>query len=932
MKKKLVFSLILQLFALFAMAQTGSISGIVLDKNEKEPLVGTHIFLKNNQESRTAVSDFNGTFQFKNVKEGIYQLEISYIGYEVFQKEIQVFKALVSLGDIYLKEGVLLDEVEVVEQVLPVIQKGDTTQFNADAYKTMPDADAADLIEKMPTVVVDNGKVQAQGETVKQVLVDGKPFFGNDPMAALRNLPAEVIDKIQVFDDQSDQSKFTGFDDGNTSKTINIITRPNMRNGQFGKIYGGYGYDNKYQAGGNVNFFNGDQRISVIGLSNNINQQNFSIDDILGVVGAPSWQRRLEGLRPAFSGGGGRLPGGLGRGNTGATSNDFLVPQQGGITSSNAFGINFSDKWGEKLDLSASYFFNYSDNTTEQILKQQFFDAEGLAELYNETSLAESTNINHRFTGLLNYKINNRNALTWRSNMTWQDNDGLENIFGQTTLNANLLNQTESDFSADLSAINLNNSLLWQHNFEKQGRTFSIKFSSGFAPNKGESSLLSNNFFSTDSTQLNQISTLDNHKWSVGTDVQYTEPINDKSRLMLNYKANYQQEDNTTETFDFEESTQAYDLFNDNLSNIFSNDYFGQSIGGGYNFNAGKWRLMARASLQWSELLTEQHRPYTATTDNEFWNVLPMGMLMYRPVRTETFRLIYRTSTQLPSIEQLQNVVNNSNPLQLSVGKPDLVQGLQHRAFGMYSKTNVEKSSILFVLLGGAYTNNYISSSTYLSAADYDADLEKDAQITVPVNLDGYYNLRAYSTYGFPVKAIKSNLNIDYTANYSRTPGLINEELNHSNNANTGIGLTLSSNISERVDFTLSARSNYNFVRNTLQTSSNTNYLNQRTKLKFNWILGDGFIFRTDLTHDFYDGLEEDFDQNYLLWNISIGKKLFKDDRGEISLTVFDLLKQNNSLTRNVTEIYTEDIQVNVLQQYVMLNFKYDLRHFRKGG
>jgi len=192
--------------------------------------------------------------------------------------------------------------------------------------------------------------------------------------------------------------------------------------------------------------------------------------------------------------------------------------------------------------------------------------------------------------------------------------------------------------------------------------------------------------------------------------------------------------------------------------------------------------------------------------------------------------------------------------------------------------------------------------------------------------------LRAYSTYGFPVKAIKSNLNIDFTANYSRTPGLINEELNFSNNTNTGIGLTFSSNISERVDFTLSARSNYNFVRNTLQTSSNTNYLNQRTKLKFNWILGDGFVVRTDLTHDFYDGLEEDFDQNYLLWNISIGKKLFKDDRGEISLTVFDLLKQNNSLTRNVTEIYTEDIQINVLQQYVMLNFKYDLRHFRNGG
>lgn len=338
---------------------------------------------------------------------------------------------------------------------------------------------------------------------------------------------------------------------------------------------------------------------------------------------------------------------------------------------------------------------------------------------------------------------------------------------------------------------------------------------------------------------------------------------------------------------------------------------------------------MTRANVQSASLITEQKFPFVSDTENNFFNVLPMAMAMYRPSRSENFRIFYRTRTSLPSTSQLQNVVNNTNPLQLSIGNQNLVQGVQHTLNGVHNKTNTEKATVFFLLLGGGVTENYISNSTFLSAADFDPNLEADAQITVPVNLNGYYNLRAFSTYGFPVSKLKSNLNIDFNANYSRTPGLINEVLNQTNNSTLGLGLTLSSNVSDRLDFTLSTRPSANFVTNTIQTESATNFYSQNSKLKFNWIIGKGIIFRTDLNHYFYDGLEEDFDQNYFLLNISIGKKLFKDDRGEISLVVFDALNQNNALTRNITETYTEDIQTNVLQQYFMLNFKYDVRHFR---
>jgi len=914
--KRLLVGLVLQLLGLLAFSQSNQVTGVIVSANDNSPLIGTHIYLKNSDGSRNTTSDFIGKFQFKNVENGQYILEVSYIGYQSITRSVNVSGESISLGFISMQEGIDLEEVQVVEQVLPVVQKGDTTQFNADAYKVMADADAADLLEKMPTVVVEDGSFQAQGEDVKKVLVDGKPFFGNDPTAALKNLPAEVIDKIQIYDEQSDQAKFTGFDDGETSKTINIITKSNMRNGQFGKIYAGYGYDNKYSLGGNINIFNGDQRISVIGLANNINQQNFSSEDLLGVIGS-SGERRGPGGK-----------GGPGRGQSTVSASDFLVSQDDGITTSNALGINFTDKWGDKLDVSASYFFNQSNNITEQSLTQQYFDSEGLNEIYQEESLVQSTNINHRFNGIFDYKIDENNSMILRSTATWQENNGTESVLGQTYLDTDLLNQLESDFTANLNALSLTNSLLWRHRFAKRGRTFSVNFTSGYSPQSGDKYLLSDNIFGLESTAIDQYSTYDNNSWSLSTDIRYTEPITEKSQLMVDYKASYQQEDSNTETYDIDSDSELYDIFNEDLSNVFSNDYFSQEVGSGVRYRNGDWRMMGRAAVQKAELLTDQSFPYEASTQNDFLTVLPMAMVSYRKSRTENVHMMYRTNTSLPSLSQLQNVIDNSNPVQLTVGNPNLVQAYQNTLRGKFSKTNTEKSSVFFGMLSGTLTNDYIATSTYLSAADYDASLEEDAQISVPVNLDGYYNLRSFFTYGFPVKAVKSNLNIDLTANHTHTPGLINEDLNYANNSNAGIGLTLASNISDQVDFTISSRSNYNIVTNTLQSASNSTYLNQKTKVKLDWIIAKGFVFRTDLTHDFYDGFSDDFDQNYLLWNMSVGKKILKNDRGEISITIFDLLNQNTALSRNVTEVYTEDIQTNVLQQYAMASFKYDLRNF----
>ncbi|WP_367391731.1 outer membrane beta-barrel protein [Lewinella sp. LCG006] len=931
--KPILFALLSLFVTTIATAQNFPVEGRITDAANGGVLPGAHVVLvgENNSNTLATITNERGVFRFDAVSKGAYQLSVSFIGFQEIRREIIVNDRALDLGVLSLQEGVELEEIQVTEKVLPVIQMGDTTQFNADAYKILPDASAEDLIEKMPTVNLEGGKIQAQGEDVKQVLVDGKPFFGSDPAAALHNLPAEVIDKIQIFDQQSDQAQFTGFDDGEVSKTINIITKTEMRNGTFGKVYAGYGYEDKYQAGGNINFFSGDQRISLLGLSNNINQQNFSSEDLLGVVSSSGGSR-----------GGGRRGGGRGRGRDGnsGNANDFLVAQQGGITSANAFGVNFSDKWGEKIELSASYFFNTSMNNATQLTRQQFFDTEGINEFYTEESRATSTNTNHRFAGRLNYDVNPQNSIIWQPKLSWQSNNGVETLLGQTLLNDNLLSQTDLDFNADLAAMNWSNSLLWRHKFAKRGRTFSVNVNAGYAPKEGENFLFSENIFTTpspDSTSLQQQSTLDLNSWNMAANFQYTEPLGKNSMLTFNYRTSYQQEESDKETRDFDEATQDYDLLNTGLSNLYSNDYYTQQLGGGYNFRQGDLSITTRANVQQANLIGEQVFPFENSSERTFLNVLPLLRLRYQFSKTENFNLSYRASTQLPSTDQLQEVIDNSNPLQLTIGNANLVQAYQHSMNARYSKTNTEKSSVLFVLLRGGYTNNYLGKSTYLgtSTNDFPVLVENNvaagSQLTQTVNLDGYWNLRSLVTYGFPLAVIKSNINLDFSTDYVKTPGMVNEALNYSSNTSYGIGFTLSSNISEQVDFTVSSRSRYNVATNSLQTQSNNNYLNQSTRLKLAWILGNGLVFRTDLTHQFYQGLADDFDQNYLLWNMSIGKKIFESQRGEISLSVFDLLKQNNSLSRTITETYTQDLQTNVLQQYFMLNFKYDLRQFKVG-
>ncbi|TXB63042.1 outer membrane beta-barrel protein [Phaeodactylibacter luteus] len=927
MNTKTLLLLALALLSSLALgAQSYQVFGRVADGKTEQPLPGAHIYLSGNGNEYTALTSERGGFRIAGLPEGAYQLQVSFVGYATLNREVAIAGQDLRLGLLALQEIALdLDEIEITGKVPLATQQGDTTQYSSAAYKVNPDANAEDLIRKMPGVVLENGQVQAQGEQVQQVLVDGKPFFGNDPAAALRNLPAEVIDKIQVFDQQSDQDRFSGFNSGETTKAINIITKPGMRQGEFGKLYAGIGPDAKYQAGGALNIFKGDSRISLIGQTNNINQQNFASEDLTGLLGN-------SGGRSARGGRGGGRPG---RGSSGGNASDFLIGAQNGIATTHAFGLNYTDKWGEKTEVTASYFLNYTDNEAAVNEYRAYLNEEIEGQVFRQQQSANNQNLNHRFNLRAEHNFNDRNALIIQPRLTLQESQGMERAIAQTTFGDSLLNLTNYGLRADLSATDFSNRLTYRHRFEKRGRTLSLSTDAGYKRQNGDRFLDSESQFFEDTLyteQLQQYAGLDSKTWQYGADVRYSEPLGEKAQLQLSLASGLERNDGQQETFDYLASDAAYSLLNPALSNTFNSNYRTHSGGAGLRINNKGLMFNLQLTAQWANLEGEQVFPNAGQVGQQFFNILPRAFLRYRFSQSANLRAGYFTRTSPPGLSQLQEAVNNSNPVQLTTGNAELEQDYSHRLFARYSNTNTEKGTVFFALLSAQYTANHIGNSTLTAARDTDLGngiiLPRGAQLIQPVNLNGYWNARAYTTYGFPLSPLRSNLNTDLSLSYIRSPGLVNGAANFANTLTSGLGLTLSSNISEQVDFTIGSRTSMSQVRNTLNSALDNSFINQSSRVGANFIFGKGWVIRTDLNHQLYSGLSDGFNQNFWLLNAALGKKFLKDDRAELTLSAFDLLGQNNSISREVTDAYLQDTQTQVLRRFFMLTFTYNIRHF----
>lgn len=935
-----VLGFIWQTSTLFA--QESTLKGAFIDAVKRAPVPQVNVVLsplRDATQKRMATSDVNGSFTLRNLTAQPYLLKATHVAYETVYATIDLQKGTITLPPIVLQTASLQTEVQITAVAERARMKGDTLQFNATSFKVNPDANAEDLIQKLPGVTVENGTVKAQGEQVRQVLVDGKPFFGEDPMAALRNLPAEVIDKIEVFDRQSDQAQFTGFDDGQAMRTINIVTRQDRRNGQFGKLYAGFGTENHYIGGGNVNLFKGSQRLSIIGLSNDVNQQNFSTQDILGVVGTGgnrggnrSGAGGAGGGRGG-AGGGGFGGGGFGSGDMGGGQQNFMVGQQNGLTQTHAIGLNYSQDWGQKLNVRSSYFFNRNQNNNETTTLRAYLAEETNGLTYQESSLETSSNANHRFNVRLEYRPSQTNSFVFSPSLNLQNNKALEDFLGINQLPNNLLqSKTDSESNARNVGYNGSSNLLWRHQFAKRGRTLSANATLSLNQKNSDTYLDAETVSGTRTRLQNQFTDNATQGRTYGTNLMFTEPISTTGMLQVSYNASWTQNDTDKQVRTFDTTSQAYTRTDSLLSNTFENQYLTQRAGLGFMYRKQQKFLTFGVAYQRADLRNVQRFPSTQNLSARFDNLIPNVMLNWQFSQQKSLRFMYRGSTNAPSISQLQNVVNNSNSLQLSIGNPDLKPQYNHALNIRYNQITPATGQSLILALNGTYSPNPIATTTIyatqLTTLANGLVLTPGTQLTQPMNLENSLNVRGFVTFGRPIKSLRSNLNFNTNLSYGRTPGAFNQVRNTSEVWAWAQGVVLSSNISPKTDFTVSYTANLNHSLNSLTPDQPTQYFYHTFGLRFNQILPHGIVFQTDLNQQLYSGLSDAYNQQFWLWNLSLGKKLFKAQNGELKLMVYDALNQNSSIARSVTETYLEDTTSQVLTRYLLLNFTYNLRNY----
>ncbi len=913
------------------MNQPVKVTGKVTDKSDGSSLPGAHLIFRHMRDtSRVIRTTTDNTGQLNiTMPRGRYTLRTSYLGYKNDERQLLIVEEVNNLGTIMLeKADAMLGEVTVAGEAVQVRVKNDTLQFDAQAFKTNPDATAEDLVRKLPGVTITPEGVQAQGETVKRVLVDGQEFFGDDPNIALRNLPAEMISQVEIFDQASDQSRLTGFDDGQRTKTINIVTRQDRRSGQFGKVYAGFGENERFQAGLTTNIFLGKRRFSILGMSNNINQQNFSTEDLSGFFSGGRGSG--GGTRMSFGGGGGGFPGGFNRG-------DFLIGQQNGNNTTHSYGINYTDVWMDKVNANMSYFFNLARNNTNQVIERKFFLNENFSRIYDESSQSSRDNYNHRFNARLEYKIDDNNTIMLIPRFSAQKTSS-ENYSEaiMSTMIAASVNSSFTTNNRDWDGINFGNTLIYRLRLNEKGRSLSARFNNNLNNNELLYTLdaieTKENLMVISSDTTRQQSTTKTLNQSHSGNITYTEPAGKYGMIQVSYNLSYTNNQSDRLTNDFNIITGAYNQLVPELSSDLNSGYITHRAGGGYRYRTDKYNFLFEMAWQQARLEAQQKLPYVNKNNSSYGNFLPSLQFNYNFSRSETARLMYRTFTNGPSASQLSDVVDNTNPLLLSSGNPELQQSYSHFLTGSYTLTRIEKGKSFMGFIFMNITNNYIGNSLIIARNDTLLEngytLPAGAQYSRPENLNGLVNMRSSLTYGFPLRKIKSNINLTGGFAWMRTPSLINNLGNITNTYTATGGATLSSNISQNLDFTLGYRLNHQTTQNKMRPQSDNRFFYHMGEARIAWTIKKKWIVRSDLNNLYYTGLGDNFNENYWLWNINLGRKLFENNRGEITFGVYDLLNQNQSVTQNVTDTYIESARYNVLNRFLMLTFTYNFRNF----
>lgn len=913
---------------------TGSIKAILVDAATSDAINGAVVELApttSPDQKQYSTSADKGAISITKLKSGTYLMTITFLGYEPLIDTVSV-EGKTDLGTLrMLQEAKRIDDVKVEVQAMRTSQRGDTVVYNADAFKVNRDADVEGLLTKMPGIRIgSDGSIEAQGETVQKVLVDGREFFGEDAATTVKTIPAEMVKNIEVYNKLSDRAEFTGVDDGEGYKTINIVTSLDKRSGQFGKVYGSYGYEDKYIAGGNVNIFSGDQRISIIGLANNLNQQNFSFEDIVGATTTSS----ASSGRGMMGGGGGGF----------GSARNFMVRPQDGVSTVQSVGVNYNNKW-DKLELTASYFFNHSCNRNEQTINRWTYTDSDYIQYYDATSNSSSENYNHRLNALLDYKINANNNIRLRANYSYQkyNNDGTTESETSNMLNdvSDLLMGRTSNADSRSNGSNGSVNLLYRSKLNEMGRSLTLSGNYRWGSNNAHSNPLQTIYYPlrADSLYNQRIDNLSSN-YTISAEATYNEPLSKKAQLSLEYEFSYRYNDRDKNTW-LEQNNQ-YEL-TDYLSNISNSGYYTHQVGPGFSLNTDLANISFDVKYQYSTLNNDREAPSPkANTSNSFSNVVYGGRFNFNFDKQNMLRLMMRSYTSNPSISQLQEVPDFSNTQYVTSGNQNLRPSYQQDLMGHYVFSNVPKGRT-FMIMGGVQINSKaIVDSTVINNPNFvikggdgsETLLGVGNQFTRPVNMtNGGWSARGGVNYGFPLNFLKSNFNVNLGLSYNESKSYLNGLVNNNTGTYYNAGLQIGSNISENLDFSILWNGSYNLNRNSTDSSKQLNkYVSQYAEMSLKWIAWKGITFTTTGSYSQYKGLTDDYNEEIVLWNAYIGKKIFKNQRGELSIGVNDIFNQNRGFSRSVQSTYLQNTTNLAIGRYYAVQFIYNLRLFGKNS
>lgn len=922
-------------------AQTGpDVKGVVRDQTTRMPLEGATIRIYNAQDSllQSTSSDALGRFSFSVQSIGTYQAKIQFLGYKERQLKFNIPEGHeeITLTALLENSSIQLEGVEITAAPT-VVLKGDTTEFNAAAFTTEPYADSDALLAQLPGFEIDaEGNLIAQGEQITRIIVDGREFFSTDPRIAMKNLPADIIDKIQLIDERSDQARFTGFDDGERNKIVNIVTRRDRRNGYFGRVGSAYGNLDRYNLGGNLNIFGGARRMSFNAVSNNVNQQNFGMGDgniSVGVGGGLGGRGGRGGRvgrgRRMNAGGGGFGGGGMATG----------IP---GNTRTTSLSTSFNDSWlDETFEFSGDYSFNKTSSLVHSLTNQETLIGNNANQFSQTESESDRDNQSHRINMRVEWEIDTMQELNFRPNFSFQRTDNMQRYISATAFTHDEpINASNRDQTNENRNFNLSGDLSYRLRLAKPGRTLSLTAVANMNSNKGLAQTVSLNQYYEDYL-LGRTDTVNNRNNTEGLGngitgrLNYTEPINEFNRLMFNYSLRDNSNYSNRETLDYLAETGQFSELNRQLSNTFNNDYLYHSGGISYQFSRESFNVDVGLDFQGSDIKNHKTFPDEELLTHGFQSYLPNASVSYRPSRNLRFQFNYTTRTNAPSINQLQDVINNENPLNIRTGNPNLNQEYSHGFSMSFNSVKPERGGSLNVSLNADFSNNRVVNSTFIATADTmiapGIILGNGGQFTRPVNVDGYYTMRGNVSFGIPIPNWKLNLNLNTGLHHNHDIGLMNLQRTYSDSYGVNQTIGVHSRISQRLVFGASYSGNYRIVNNSLNANENYNYFNQNIRGDFTWIFWKGVRVNSSVAYNKNTGLSQGYDQSFILWNASLGKKLFKREQAELTLSAYDLLNKNVNIVRTVDEMYITDSSSNTLQQYFMLSFTYNLRHFGSG-